>query len=1063
MGFASAEGFTVRVLRCGGSGAAGIGFMIGDGRIVTCAHVVNVALGREKEDRTDPDPASLITIDFPLVNVGKFTVPEMRKCKIAVWQPPSSGGDPGLDIAGLELINGVLPGKAGLARVFDPTDIRNTPVQVFGYPVIPKDPRPDGVWARLRLVGGVGSGRVQLDDEGDAAYRAEPGFSGSPVVARDAVGDLVVGVFAMASKSKQSKDSYAIAASAVLEVWPEALSPVTASGPTWWATGYGAPTSYAAGRAPYGILPPQVPPLATKPVHELPSAPPALVGRADESNRLMEWLGSGTGNRLVNIYGISGSGKTALALHVAHEKAGQHPDCQLYFNVRASDQSPVSAEELLDQKLRSLGVPPSEVPSGLQARAEEYRSRLWGRRPLVVIENATTAEQVRPLLPNMRDATVIITSWTRITKIPGLKSFRLQPLDDDSAADLLALAADRPVGAAERKIVRQIARFLGNLPLALQVAGGVLQEEEHWTWQMLYDRLRAEAATPGARPVVLGSGEVQASFELAYGRLDRATALGYRLLGLAPAARMSQGLVQALISEYPAASEGIIDQLVKHQLLQPESAPDDPLPAEARVFRMHDLLWRLARTRIEEEDSQETRDAAVRRMTQWSLIQLSTRYLDHLKSSLVTLPSVVDHRKHMSLPDTYIDSTVTSADSRHTIPADTLSGLFPDRCHHLLLMAPGGTGKTTMAGHLCLRAAASNRGAGASRNAAIPVILLIRDITPGTEDISLESLIIRTLRYRYETDVTPDALSVTLKNGSLFVIADGLDEVMPDLRQRATTSINEFADRYPLVPVLVTTRPFAAAQQVFPTFTVATIAPWTPRQAKAYLDKLTHASEREPGNLHALTRRLAGRHGLGLVGTPLGIQMLLGFYWQSGGLIPDTFTALVEGILQLLLGSREVARGITWQGDPGDVRDGLERVAFAMQSNPDNRITVTEQEIKSILEISQSGDRYSRLHYVTSDRYGVMAEIRTSEDGQRLYAFTHTAFREHLAASRLVRMHLNEVDSVMRENHADPSWQAVFVVAFELAGRTWLNPGASSREPSPREAMRSWAQYFGVL
>jgi hypothetical protein len=1062
MGFASAEEFTVRVLGPDGSSAVGVGFVIGDGRIITCAHVVNAALDRGRENRTDPDPALLVTIDFPLLNVGKFTAPATRECKIAVWHPPPSGDDPGLDIAGLVLVNGALPGKAGPARVLDPTDVRNTPVQVFGYPVIPKDPRPDGVWARLRLMGGVGSGRVQLDDEGDAAYRAEPGFSGSPVVGKDAQGDVVVGVFALASKSKQARDSYAIPASAVLEVWPEALSPVTASGTRWWGTGYGAPSSYAIGRDPQGFLPPQAPPPATKPLHELPSAPPALVGRADEANRLIEWLDSGAGSRLINIYGISGSGKTALALHVAHEKAGEHPDCQLYFNLNAADPSLASTEELLGQKLRSLGLSPSEVPSGLQARAEEYRSCLWGRRPLVVIENAITAEQVRPLLPSTHDAIVIITSWTRISKIPGLKVLRLQPLDDDAAAGMLALAADRQVADAERKTVRQIARFLGNLPLALQVAGGVLQEEEHWTWQILYDRLRAEAATPGTRPVVLGSDEVQASFALAYGRLDPATALGYRLLGLAPTARMSQGLVQALISEHPAAAEAIIDQLVKHQLLQPESAPVDPPHAEARMFRMHDLIWRLARTRTEEEDSKETRDAATRRMTHWSLTQLTTRYLDQLTSSLVTLPSVVDERRHMSLSDTYIDSTVTGADG-HALPSDTLSGLFPERCHRLLLMAPGGTGKTTMAGHLCLRAADSARGAGASHSAPIPVILLIRDITPGTEDITLESLVIRTLRYRYETELTPDALAEVLRNGRLFVIADGLDEVMPDLRQRAMTSISEFAGRHPLVPVLVTTRPFAAAQQMFPTFTVATIAPWTPRQAVAYLDRLVRAGGRAPGDLQALTRRLKGLSDLGLVGTPLGIQMLLGLYVRSGGLIPDTFTTLVEGILQLLIGSRsrDVERGITWQGGPSDLRDGLEHVAFAMQSNADNRITIAERELKSVLDTAQRG--YSRLHSVTSERYGVMVEMPDNEDGQRLFAFTHTAFREHLAASRLVRMDLIAVDAVMRANHADPSWQAVFVAAFELAGRNWLDPGPFSSDPFPREAMRSWAQYFGVL
>jgi hypothetical protein len=354
--------------------AAGAGLLISDSRIVTCAHVVNVALGRDKADQTEPEPDCVITVDFPLIDDAKLAT--RRTCKLVAWRPLTPAGGSSQDLAGLELADDVLPNKAGPARVMDSAAATNVPVQVFGYPSLPKDPRPQGVRARLRLVGTVGGGLIQLDDDGDAAYRAEEGFSGSPVVAQDAAGDVVVGVFALASKSKQARDSYAIPMAAVLETWPEAINSAPGR-PVYVSQGYGTPTRGATSELAYRDLLTPSAPVGERPVHQLPLAPD-LVGRGTESQRLVAWLGPNASTRLVNIVGLPGSGKTALALHVAHAVADQHPDCQLYFNLLASDQSRVPPEELLDGKLVALGMPSAEVPAGLQARAEAYRSLLWG-------------------------------------------------------------------------------------------------------------------------------------------------------------------------------------------------------------------------------------------------------------------------------------------------------------------------------------------------------------------------------------------------------------------------------------------------------------------------------------------------------------------------------------------------------------------------------------------------------------------------------------------------------------------------------------------------------------
>jgi hypothetical protein len=213
------EGFTVRVLRAGTALPAGVGFIAVGGRLVTCAHVVNVALGRDMREPVKPGPDALMAVDFPLLG-GDDTVP--RYFRVVAWHPPPQAGTSGGDVAGLELAEGRLPTGASPARLLDPAVARDARVAVFGYPQGKQQPRPDGVWAVLRMIGGIGGGAVQLDAAGDAAFRAQPGFSGSPVVIADATGDAVIGIFSAAGAGGQARDSYAIPVPAIVQAWPQA-------------------------------------------------------------------------------------------------------------------------------------------------------------------------------------------------------------------------------------------------------------------------------------------------------------------------------------------------------------------------------------------------------------------------------------------------------------------------------------------------------------------------------------------------------------------------------------------------------------------------------------------------------------------------------------------------------------------------------------------------------------------------------------------------------------------------------------------------------------------------
>ena len=147
----------------------------------------------------------------------------MRSCAVRRWVPPPRSGVVGGDIAVLEIARGDLPPGAGPARAVDPTGLRGTYADVFGYPTAP-DRGQTGVSSQLLLRGVVGGGALQLDASSESAVWAQPGYSSSPVVVTDAGGDIVAGILNAAAH--QAKDSYAIPVTTIADAWPEGFGQV---------------------------------------------------------------------------------------------------------------------------------------------------------------------------------------------------------------------------------------------------------------------------------------------------------------------------------------------------------------------------------------------------------------------------------------------------------------------------------------------------------------------------------------------------------------------------------------------------------------------------------------------------------------------------------------------------------------------------------------------------------------------------------------------------------------------------------------------------------------------
>ncbi|WP_162907281.1 AfsR/SARP family transcriptional regulator, partial [Allorhizocola rhizosphaerae] len=155
----------------------------------------------------------------------------------------------------------------------------------------------------------------------------------------------------------------------------------------------------------------------------LPPAVRGFVGRDEAISALLDQLrprGGVPPEHVVAISGLPGSGKTALALHVAHALRDDYPDGQWYVRLGGAGPSPREPAHVLDELLRTAGVEPGTIPAEPSEREGALRARLADRRLLLVLDDAAGAAQVLPLLPGTPGCAVLITSRATLSGLAAL-------------------------------------------------------------------------------------------------------------------------------------------------------------------------------------------------------------------------------------------------------------------------------------------------------------------------------------------------------------------------------------------------------------------------------------------------------------------------------------------------------------------------------------------------------------------------------------------------------------------------------------------------------------------
>ena len=345
---------------------------------------------------------------------------------------------------------------------------------------------------------------------------------------------------------------------------------------------------------------------ATAALRTLPRDITSFTGRQRELQDLVDTAaGSGGLVGIQAIGGMAGIGKTAFAVHAAHRLADRFPSGQIFLPLHGHTpgQRPVEPGDALASLLLTAGVAAAQIPPGLEARMALWRDRLAGQQLLLVLDDAASSDQVRPLLPGVGGCLVLVTSRRHLTALDDARAISLDTLPPGEAAALLARLAGRAGLSPADPAVGELTRLCGCLPLAIGMVARQLHH--HPAWSLAGRAAELGVAVDRLELMETENLSVAAAFNMSYEDLSPEQQRLFRRLGLDPGADIDAYAAAALDGTDLAAArrglEGLYDQYLVAE------------PAQGR-YRLHDLIREHARALAGRLDPDRDRDGAIARL-----------------------------------------------------------------------------------------------------------------------------------------------------------------------------------------------------------------------------------------------------------------------------------------------------------------------------------------------------------------------------------------------------------------------------------------------------------------
>ncbi|MFJ6730397.1 tetratricopeptide repeat protein [Streptomyces sp. NPDC091281] len=307
-------------------------------------------------------------------------------------------------------------------------------------------------------------------------------------------------------------------------------------------------------------------------MYTLPRGVAAFTGRESELRRLVEVAASPGLVAIHSVSGMPGVGKTALVTHAARLLADRFPDGQLFVSLHAHTpgRRPADPGLVLTDLLLATGMAAQRIPSGFDARVRSWRSRLVGRKILLVLDDAADGAQVEPLLPGTDGCLVMVTSRRRLIDLDGACPVPLDTLSPEQAERLFLRLSGRDTEAAGAGAVAELVRLCGYLPLAVTLLAGRLAHHPAWSLsRFVTDFVEARDRLERLRG---GDRTVAAAFDLSYRDLPADRRRFFRHLGHHPGTDLDVDAAAALGGVSRADAERHLDALYTDHLLE-ERAP----------------------------------------------------------------------------------------------------------------------------------------------------------------------------------------------------------------------------------------------------------------------------------------------------------------------------------------------------------------------------------------------------------------------------------------------------------------------------------------------------------